>query len=146
MPSTNLRASLSALAQTFADNLLAAIRATSIQELVGDARDPLRAASRPSTPRTTKASAPTPAAATAAKTSSKKPRGRLPRRTPERIAAVLTKVVGVLKSTKDGPRSEDIQTELKLDKREVPRVLKEGLSRKLLRSKGEKRATRYWAA
>ena len=43
-------------------------------------------------------------------------------------------------------RSEDIQKALKLDKREMPRVLEEGLTKKALKSKGQKRATVYSAA
>jgi len=43
-------------------------------------------------------------------------------------------------------RSEEIRKALKLDVREVPRVLKEGLSKKKLKSRGQKRATRYSAA
>jgi hypothetical protein len=43
-------------------------------------------------------------------------------------------------------RSEEIQKSLGLDKRELPRVLRTGLEKKVLRSKGQKRATRYFAA
>jgi len=41
-------------------------------------------------------------------------------------------------------RSEEIRKALKLDVREVPRVLKEGVAKKKLRSKGQKRATTYF--
>ena len=51
----------------------------------------------------------------------------------------------VRKSTK-GLRSEEIRKALKLDVREVPRVLKEGLAKKKLKSRGQKRATTYFAA
>jgi hypothetical protein len=47
---------------------------------------------------------------------------------------------------KDGLRAEEIRTALKLDVREVPRVLKEGLKTKKLKAKGQKRATTYTTA
>jgi len=72
--------------------------------------------------------------------------GRLARRSPEEIKKTLGLVVAALKtSKKSGMRAEEIRKFLDLDVREVPRVLKEGLSSKLLRSKGQKRATTYFA-
>jgi hypothetical protein len=53
--------------------------------------------------------------------------------------------VTLLKSKKAGMRSEEIRRALQLDKRELPRVLKEGLAKKALKSKGQKRATTYAA-
>jgi hypothetical protein len=56
-------------------------------------------------------------------------------------------VVTALKATRGkGLRSEQIQKALGVDKRELPRVLKTGLTKKVLRSKGQKRATQYFAA
>jgi len=69
--------------------------------------------------------------------------GRLARRSPEDIAQVLAQVVGLVKRSKAGMRSEEIRKALKLDVREVPRVLREGLAKKALKSKGQKRATVY---
>ena len=43
-------------------------------------------------------------------------------------------------------RAEQIRQVLKLDKRELPRVLAEGLKTKKLKSKGQKRATTYSVA
>jgi hypothetical protein len=43
-------------------------------------------------------------------------------------------------------RVEAVLMTANLDKRELPRVLKTGLEKKMLRSKGQKRATRYFAA
>ncbi|MGH7295483.1 MAG: hypothetical protein ACRELB_11145, partial [Polyangiaceae bacterium] len=63
------------------------------------------------------------------------------RRGPEDIARTLGLVIAALKT---GPlRAEEIQKLLKLDKRELPRVLQEGLATKKLKKKGEKRATTY---
>ena len=55
-------------------------------------------------------------------------------------------IVALVKTKKAGLRSEEIRKALKLDVREVPRVLKEGLAKKALKSKGQKRATAYTAA
>jgi hypothetical protein len=80
--------------------------------------------------------------------SAKKParaNGRLARRSPEDIAAALGQVVGLLKKNKAGLRAEQIRTELKMQAKEMPRVLKEGLTTKALKSKGQKRATTYFA-
>ena len=71
--------------------------------------------------------------------------GRLPRRSAEDIKAALDSVHGLLKSSKGGLRAEQIRAALKLDVREMPRVLKEGLATKKLTSKGQKRATTYFA-
>jgi hypothetical protein len=55
--------------------------------------------------------------------------------------------VTALKGTNGkGLRSEQIQKSLGLDKRELPRVLKTGIANKAIRSKGQKRATVYYAA
>jgi hypothetical protein len=48
-----------------------------------------------------------------------------------------------VKKSKTGLRSEEIRKALALDVREVPRVLKQGLSSKKLKAKGQKRATQY---
>jgi len=42
-------------------------------------------------------------------------------------------------------RSEDIRAKLGLESKEMPRVLKEGLAKKKLSAKGQKRATTYFA-
>jgi hypothetical protein len=71
--------------------------------------------------------------------------GRLQRRSAEEIKATLDKIHGLLKGKKEGLRAEQIRAALKLDVREMPRVLKEGLASKKLSSKGQKRATTYFA-
>ena len=64
----------------------------------------------------------------------------------EDIAKTLASIVALLKGKKAGLRSEQIRAALKLDKREMPRVLKMGLAKKAIRSKGQKRSTTYFAA
>jgi hypothetical protein len=134
---SKLRSQLDQLANTFANGVLAAIRGASIEDLLGESRgaggrarrapggggggqpDPLRGA--------------------------KKRGGRLARRSAEDIQKVLAKVVSLVREKKAGLRSEQIRKVLGLDVREVPRVLKEGLRTKKLRSKGQKRSTTYFA-
>ena len=71
--------------------------------------------------------------------------GRLPRRSAEEIEATLEKIVALLKKHKDGLRAEEIRKSLAMQAKEMPRILKEGLSTKKLTSKGQKRATTYFA-
>jgi hypothetical protein len=136
---SNLRSTLNHLASSFADSVLAAIRTASLDELVGETNGaPRRGPGRPRS--TTGQSAPV---APRAPTKS----GRLARRSPEEIAKTLGLVVAALKGSKGkGMRSEEIRKFLSLDVREVPRVLGEGLKTKKLKSKGQKRATTYFAA
>ena len=131
MPNT-LRSQLDSLAQSFANGVLDAIRAASLEDLLaesggrrrggeggGGQPDPLRKAAG----------------------------GRLARRTQEQIEATLAKVVAAVKATRGkGLRAEEIRKSLGLDVREVPRVLKEGLKSRKLKAKGRKRATVYRAA
>jgi hypothetical protein len=70
---------------------------------------------------------------------------RLPRRSPEDIAAAVGQVVALVKKHKEGLRAEQIRSELALQAKEMPRILKEGLEKRSLRSKGQKRATTYFA-
>jgi hypothetical protein len=71
--------------------------------------------------------------------------GRLPRRSAEDIAKTLEVVVSLLGSRKNGLRAEQIRTELNMQAKELPRILKEGLGRKKIRAVGQKRATTYFA-
>jgi hypothetical protein len=131
-----LRTQLDALAANFANAIVDAIRSASLHELVGaQARgvQPARAAAAPV------ASRAVPAAAKATRG------GRLKRRSSEDISHVLDQIVALLKKNKDGLRAEQIRTELDLQAKELPRVLKEGLGAKRLKKAGQKRATVYSA-
>lgn len=121
----NLRDQLSSLASSFTDGVLAAIRSASLEDLLNESgRRPARGRA---------AGAPA------------KSNGRLQRRSAADIQAALGKVLGLLKGKKGGLRSEQIRAVLKFDKRELPRVLHEGLKAKKLKAKGQKRATVYSA-
>jgi hypothetical protein len=127
----NLRAQLNDLANTFAASVLLALRRVALEDLLGET-----GRERRSSPRSPQH----PAAAPRGKG------GRLARRSPDDVAKVLASIVSLLKGKKAGLRSEQIRAALKLDKREIPRVLKMGLAKKAIRAKGKKRATTYSAA
>lgn len=135
---TTLRSSLSALATSFADSVLSAIRGASLEELLADSGGGTRRG--PGRPR---GSVSTQAAAKPARVARS---GRLKRRSPEEIAEALEQVVTLVKSKKDGLRAEQIRAALKMQSKEMPRVLQEGLAKKKLKAKGRKRATTYTAA
>jgi hypothetical protein len=129
---SSLRTSLESLAATFASDLVRAIQASSLEELrtevVGGAKR-----GRP-------AAVGTPQRAT------KRAGGRrLNRRSAEDIAATLDRIVGVLKKHQGGLRAEQIRKTLQMQAKEMPRVLAEGLGKRKLKKKGQKRATTYFA-
>jgi hypothetical protein len=138
MPSNSLRSTLDSLANAFAGAVLDAIKGASLQELLAEsASAPRRGPGRPPAAH---------AGSAAAKPAGRagKPR-RLARRSPAEITKTLERIQALLKGKKAGMRSEEIRKALKLDVREVPRVLKEGLAKKKLKSRGQKRATTYTA-
>jgi hypothetical protein len=143
MPNTSLRSALDSLAQSFASGVLAAIRTASLDDLLAEGGG-ASARRGPGRPRgsTTKSTATAARASAPARTTTK---GRLVRRSQADIEKTLAQVVALVRKSKGGLRSEQIRATLKLDRRELPRVLYEGLSKKKLKSKGQKRATTYSA-
>ena len=136
MPTLNSQ--LEALAHSFVNDVVAAIRGSSLDELLapggrtaGNARGTRRVAAS-----TTESPAP----------KATRPSGRLRRRSAEEIAAAVGQIVELLRKNKDGLRAEQIREKLGLQAKEMPRILKAGLSApKVLTSKGQKRATTYFA-
>jgi hypothetical protein len=136
----NLRAQLNTLAANFANQIMAALQSASLQELVsrgeGSGGNGRRARVVGGGDRE-----PAPLSTPPAR---KGKNGRLPRRSAEEIAATLNKVVLLVKTQKNGLRAEEIRSKLGLLPKEMPRILKEGISTKKLTSKGQKRATTYF--
>jgi hypothetical protein len=131
-----LRSTLHDLANSFASSVLDAIRGASLEELLGEADGSARRGpGRP--PKST-------AGSTASATARARKSGRLPRRSLEQIAKALDQVVALVKTKKDGLRAEQIRAALKMQSKEMPRVLQEGLAKKKLKAKGQKRATTYF--
>jgi hypothetical protein len=135
----NLLNTLNDLANSFASSVLDVIRNASIEELSGGVKANA-SSDRPSRP-----SSGTQGVLALTKAPKRKA-GRLARRSPEQIAETLETIVALLKSKKSGLRAEQVRRTLDLDVREMPRVLKEGLVKRKLKSKGQKRATTYFAA
>jgi hypothetical protein len=134
---STLRSTLTALAGSFADSVLAAIRAASLEDLLSEVTDgkgrpgplPPGLAELPGLP------------ARGARRS-----GRLKRRSPGDIAEALNRVLALVKKSKTGLRAEQIRATLGMQSKEMPRVLKEGLAKRKLKAKGRKRATTYTTA
>jgi len=140
--SNDLRTTISDLAATFATSIVKAIRSANLDDILA-----LADGAEPATAPRGRARAATPAAVEAAPAAGRASKGgRLQRRSPEEIAKSLDRVVGLLKTNKGGLRAEQIRVALKMQAKEMPRVLKEGLSKKSLKSKGQKRSTTYTAA
>jgi hypothetical protein len=131
---SNLHSQLASLAGSFANAVLEAIKGASLEDLLSESRTPVSRARREQ---------PTNGAPRAARSRSA---GRLRRRSPEDIAKALDKVVSLVKRHKDGLRAEQIRQQLSMQAKEMPRVLKEALAKKQLKSRGQKRATTYFAS
>jgi hypothetical protein len=160
--SNTLNSAIAALATTFANSVVAAIRGASLEDIltVGHAgastkapsaarpsrgRGPKRSVGRPAATAAARPAAPAKPTAKASAAPKSKP-GRLARRSAEDIGKALTRVVELVKKHPKGLRAEQIRSTLKMQSKEMPRVLKEGLVKKSLKSKGQKRATTYSAA
>jgi hypothetical protein len=139
MPSLHGR--LQNLAATFAADIVAAISGASLADLLAS-----EGGRTPGNGRTAKRASrgggaqPEPVA-----TPKKGKGGRLARRTPAEIDALLGKIILLVKTQKNGLRAEEIRSKLGLEPKEMPRVLKQGISSKKLTTKGQKRATTYFA-
>ena len=131
----SLRSQLDALAQSFASQIVEAIRGASLQELVGGESNGRRAVEGGGQPHPL--SVPVP--------KKRGKNGRLPRRSAEEIAKSLDKIVLLVKTHKNGMRAEEIRAKLGMESKEMPHILKEGLAKKKLTAKGNKRATTYFA-
>ncbi len=139
----NLRSTLNSLAASFASSVLGAIQSASIEDLLAETGGGPRRG--PGRPRAKVAGGGGGGQPDPLRTPKKGKGGRLARRSAADIAKTLGQVVSLVKGKKAGMRSEEVRKALKLDVREVPRVLKEGLAKKKLRSKGQKHATTYFA-
>ena len=140
---SNIQSQIQILARSFVDQVIEILRGASLRDLVSHEGGTGGALPNGRVGRST---AP-PAVAAPSPTPSRAPRstGRLPRRSASEIEAALDKIVALLKKNKEGLRAEEIRSSLGMRSTEMPRILKEGLSTKKLTSKGQKRATTYFA-
>lgn len=128
---TAFRSQLASLADSFASSVLDAVRSTSLEELLSGTG----AGSKRGRPATA-----------AIKPARQKGSGRLRRRSPADIEKAVNHVVALVKGQREGLRAEQIRARLHMEPKEMPRVLAEGLAKRKLRKKGQKRATTYFAA
>jgi hypothetical protein len=136
----SLRSTLTELAQTFATNVLDAIRQMSLDEILAETQGGGRAAARA---RAVAVAAALGAAAPVR--GARRKGGRLLRRSADDIAALVDAIVDVLERTPDGLRAEEIRASLGLEAKELPRPLAEALATKRISKQGQKRATTYFA-
>jgi hypothetical protein len=120
---SSLRSALDCLASEFAAAVLDAVRGASLEELVAETKGGRRGPGRPP-----KAAGSGEAKAVASTKASGGRAGRLKRRSAEDIAKALDKIALLVKTHKDGMRAEDIRAKLGMDRKEIPRLLKEGLA------------------
>jgi hypothetical protein len=140
----SLHAQISDLASTFAASVIAAIRGASLEEILGETTGAPRRG--PGRPRGSSNKAKTSRNGEPLSAPGRKTRGRLRRRSLAEITKALEQVVALVKTKKEGLRAEEIRAALKMEAKEMPGVLKEGLAKKQLKAKGRKRATVYTAA
>lgn len=133
-----LRSTISRLAEEFAAKILLALRSASLQDLSGLSGGAARPAGRP--PRA--ATPASPPAATRTRFAKTRPGAR---RTAADFEKITTAVVELLKKHPGGLRAEQIQKELGLGRKDLPRPMAQALAANLVRKKGEKRATKYFA-
>jgi len=126
---TSLRSRLDDLASSFASEVLVAIRASSLEELLG------------ATPGHSRRS---PAAATRISRAAGGRASRLARRSATDISNVVGRIAVLLGQHPKGLRAEQIRRELGLLAKEMPRPLKEALGTGRLGKSGQKRATTYF--
>lgn len=138
MPS--LHQTIAALANSFAQDVLGALRGFSMAELseFSSSVGPSRSRSG----RAVKKSAP----AASSKPARRGNSARLARRSSKQIAGTAAKITALLQGKKAGLRAEEIQRALGLTRKEIPRPIQEALAKKLIRRTGQRRATTYFAA
>jgi hypothetical protein len=139
----NLRSQLDALASNFAAQIIAAIQGASLHELAGSDGGATRSTGRQARALPGGGGQPDPLSVPV--TPKRGKNGRLPRRSVEEIQATLQKIVLLVKTHKAGMRAEEIRATLGMEAKEMPRILKEGVAKKKLTTKGQKRATTYFA-
>jgi hypothetical protein len=128
----HLQSQLHDMASSFVEAVLQAVRSVPLQELQRSA--------------STNARNETVGAPVGAPNRRSRSSRRLARRSSEDIEKQLARVVTLVKAQKAGLRAEQIRAKLGMQSKEMPRVLKEGLTNKALKSKGQRRATTYFAA
>ena len=140
---SNIQSQIHVLARSFVDQVVEVLRGASLRDLVSHEGSGGGVGNGRPARSTVSAASSAPSAVSAPKAA--RSNGRLARRSAGEIEAALDKIVALLKKHKEGLRAEEIRSNLDMLAKEMPRILKEGLSTKKLTNKGQKRATTYFA-
>ena len=135
MKEKTLHTIIQSLAENFASSLVGAVRAASIDDLLGT-----------SVSRATHASDAPSSNGVSVSAASSGRNGRMRRRSLGDIDVLAGRIQTLLGSNKNGLRAEEIRLKLGIDRREIPRALAEGTRKRLFSKKGQKRATTYFSA
>lgn len=140
-----LKTTIQSLAEEFAQNVIAALRGASLAELTELGGSAPRATV--GTRRARPAPAGTPREAAPTRVGSRIPRTRKgARRDAASMQRIVDVIIAAVAKRPDGLRSEDLQRELGVRKKDLVRPIQIALDRKTLRKTGIKRATRYFLA
>ena len=147
---SSLKNKIASLAETFSAGVLAAIHSASLEEILagGSGALPKRGPGRP--PKSAnggvvaRGGGGQPDPLGTAPRAKRGKGGRLARRSPSDIEHVIGLIVAKLAEHKTGLRSEQLQKELKLDKKEITGPLNQALAAKKITKKGQKRSTTYF--
>ena len=133
---TSLRQQLDALASSFANGVLHAIRAASIEDLLAESGGSRRL------PKSVAATSGT--GGTGGGGGARRRTGRLARRSAEDVGQIIDRIVSLVKQSSKGMRAEEIRQKLDMQAKEMPRPLKEAVDAGRLGKSGQKRATTYF--
>lgn len=128
-----LQAEIQSLADAFTESLLRALREATLEDILAET-------GRGAPSRGTRAAA-APASASATRS---RGRGKRLRRSGKQLESTIGAIMGVLKGSKEGMRSEELQAALGVDKKVLVRPIALALADKKIKKTGEKRATRYF--
>ncbi len=139
---SHVKDQIASLAATFVDNLVAAIRGATMDDLaeLTDGSSPRPSKAMPSVAPSDLAEPPSVGKRGRAKRTAS---GRLKRRSPADIAKTIGAIEALLSSHPEGLRSEQIRAELRLEAKEIARPLFEAVVAGRLVAQGQKRATTY---
>ncbi|APS00041.1 hypothetical protein [Pajaroellobacter abortibovis] len=144
--SSNLRTAIAMLASSFASSVLNVIRGASLQEILTETNENSSFSKHgPGRPKT--GGKETHHLSNGKKSKivfSKRQASRLGRRSENDICHLLDRIVDLLSAHPEGLRAEQIREQLKVEAKELPRPLAEGLATHQLIKQGQKRATTYF--
>ncbi len=142
---SHVKDQIASLAATFVDNLVAAIRGATMDDLaeLTDGSSPRPSSKRAPMPSAAPSDLAEPPSVGKRGRAKRTASGRLKRRSPADIAKTIGAIEALLSSHPEGLRSEQIRAELRLEAKEIARPLFEAVVAGRLVAQGQKRATTY---